>query len=117
MSRPNITLDQIFETQIQTLALTQRPHTVDNYRYVARRFLAYLHTTFPQVRRLVQLRRDPHLLGWFRWLCEQDPPLRNGTRINHLLRHYVMAPAQTTYSASAVCSKIWLPTAIPSPWI
>ena len=86
MSRPNITLDQIFETQIQTLALTQRPHTVDNYRYVARRFLAYLHTTFPQVRRLAQLRRDPYLLGWFRWLCEQDPPLRNGTRINHLLR-------------------------------
>jgi hypothetical protein len=85
MSRPNITLDQIFETQIQTLALTQRPHTVDNYRYVARRFLAYLHTTFPQVRRLVQLRRDPHLLGWFRWLCEQDPPLRNGTRTNQLL--------------------------------
>jgi site-specific recombinase XerD len=86
MSRPNITLDQIFETQIQTLALTQRPHTVDNYRYVARRFLAYLHTTFPQVRRLVQLRRDPYLLGWFRWLCEQDPPLCNGTRTNHLLR-------------------------------
>jgi site-specific recombinase XerD len=86
MSRPHITLDQIFETQIQTLALTQRPHTVDNYRYVARRFLAYLRTTFPQVRRLVQLCRDPHLLGWFRWLCEQDPPLRNGTRINLLLR-------------------------------
>ena len=86
MSRPNITLDQIFETQIQTLALTQRPHTVDNYRYVARRFLAYLHTTFPQVRRLVQLRRDPYLLGWFRWLCEQNPPLCNGTRINLLLR-------------------------------
>ena len=86
MSQSKLTLDEIFQAQIQILALTQRPHTVDNYRYVARRFLAYLHTTFPPVRRLVQLRRDPYLLGWFRWLCEQDPPLRNGTRINLLLR-------------------------------
>ena len=25
------------------------------------------------------------MLGWFRWLCEQDPPLRNHTREEHLL--------------------------------
>jgi site-specific recombinase XerD len=34
---------------------------------------------------LSQLRRDPHLLGWFRWLCEQDPPLCNKTRGDYLL--------------------------------
>jgi len=85
MSQSKLTLDQIFQAQIQILALTQRPGTIHNYRYVARRFLHYLHTAFPQVRQLAQLRRDPHLLGWLRWLCESDPPLHNGTRTNHLL--------------------------------
>jgi hypothetical protein len=64
-------LEQIFEAHIQTLALTLRPDTVSGYRGVTRRFLSYLRTTFPRVCRLSQLRRDPHLLGWFRSLCEQ----------------------------------------------
>ena len=77
-------LEQIFEAQIQTMALTLRPNTVRVYRSAVHRFLGYLCKAFPQVRRLAQLRRDPHLLGWFRSLCEHQPPLRNGTRINHL---------------------------------
>jgi len=85
MRQSQPSLDQIFRDHIQTLALTLRPGTVANYRYVARRFLGYLHAAFPQVRRFSQLRRDPHLLGWFRWLCEQDPPLCNKTRGDHLL--------------------------------
>lgn len=86
MSPSKASLEQIFEAHIQTLALTLRRDTVTNYRCVARRFLGYLRTAFPQVRRLCQLRRDPHLLGWFRWLCEQDPPLANKTRSDYLLR-------------------------------
>ena len=82
-SSPN--LEQIFETQIQTLALAWRRSTIDHYRSTARRFLAYLRAAFPQVRRLSQLRRDPHILGWFRSLCEQQPPLSNTTRIRHLI--------------------------------
>ena len=31
------------------------------------------------------MRRDPHLFGWFRRLCEQDPPLSNVTRHGYLL--------------------------------
>jgi site-specific recombinase XerD len=83
-SRPN--LEQIFETHIQTLGLTLRPNTVAEYRYIGRRFFAYLHTAFPQVRRLSQLRRDPHLLSWFRELSEQHPPLCNATRFTYLIR-------------------------------
>jgi hypothetical protein len=55
------------------------------YRYCARNFLAYLHTTFPRLHKLSQLRRDPHLLGWFRFLCQQCPPPRNRFRELHLL--------------------------------
>jgi site-specific recombinase XerD len=84
MKPSRTTLEQIFETQIQTLALTLRPNTIDHYRVTARRFLAYLRAAFPQLHRLSQLRRDPHLLGWFRSLCEQQPPLCNATRIHHL---------------------------------
>ena len=78
-------LEQIFEAHIRTLALTLRPDTVSGYRGVTRRFLSYLRAAFPRLRRLRQLRRDPHLLAWFRSLCEQQPPLSNKTRINLLL--------------------------------
>lgn len=79
-------LEQILETHLQTLALTLRPSTVSYYRYLAHGFLRYLHAHFPQLRRLSQLRRDPHLLGWFRWLCALQPPLCNQTRTDYLVR-------------------------------
>lgn len=80
-------LERIFQAHIQTLALTLRPETIRNYRGAARRFVSYLRTAYPQLRRLSQLRRDPHLLGWMRSLCEQQPPLSNRSRI--LLLIYV----------------------------
>ena len=85
MSQSKRSLEQILETHVQTLSLTLQFSTVRNYRYVFHRFLAYLRGAFPKVRRLSQLRRDPHMLGWFRWLCDQDPPLSNSTREEHLL--------------------------------
>jgi site-specific recombinase XerD len=59
---------------------------VKHYRSDARRFLTYLHAAFPQVRKLGQLRRDPHVLGWLRCLGELDPPLRNSVRGLYLIR-------------------------------
>jgi site-specific recombinase XerD len=79
-------LEQIFHAHIRTLALTLRRSTVANYRLVAHRFGGYLQSAFPQLRQLAELRRDPHLLGWFRGMCEQDPPLGNKTRADYLLR-------------------------------
>jgi site-specific recombinase XerD len=78
-------MDQILETQIQVLATTRRPKTVRCYRYSAHNFLAYLHTTFPHLLKLSQLRRDPHLLAWFRFLCQRYPSPGNRTRHLHLL--------------------------------
>ena len=86
MKRSTTSLEQIFEVHIQTLALTLQPRTVSNYRGTAHNFLTYLRTTFPNVQRPSQLRRDPHIVGWLRSLCEQQPPLRNSTRINYLVR-------------------------------
>ena len=85
MTRSLINLEQLFETEIQTLALTLQPSTIDQYRCTARCFLAYLHGAFPQLRSPSQLRRDPHLLGCFRSLSEREPRLSNKTRIGRLL--------------------------------
>jgi site-specific recombinase XerD len=85
MSPSKKSLEQIFETHVQTLSLTLQFTTVRNYRSVFHRFLDYLGDEFPTVRRLSQIRRDPHMLGWFRWLCSQDPPLSNHTREEYLL--------------------------------
>jgi site-specific recombinase XerD len=85
MNPSKASLDQIFESHIRSLAVAHQPGTLKAYRVAARCFLRYLHHAFPQVRRLAQLRRDPHLLGWFRCLCEQDPPLCNHTRRQRLI--------------------------------
>ena len=80
------TLDELFEGQIQILATTLQPGTVQQYRACARNFLSYLHARFPHLRKLSQLRRDPHMLGWFRFLCQQHPPLRNLVREARLVQ-------------------------------
>ena len=86
MSQSQSNLEQVLEKQIQTLALTLQPSTIAQYRSTVRRFLAYFRAAFPQLRRPSQLRRDPHLLGYFRSLCEAQPPLSNKTRIGQLIR-------------------------------
>ena len=80
------TLDELFEAQIQILATTLQPATVKQYRACARSFLSYLHARFPKLRKLSQLRRDPHLLGWFRFLSQHDPPLCNLVRAARLVQ-------------------------------
>jgi site-specific recombinase XerD len=86
MSPSPHTLPQLLAAQLQTLALTLRPGSVAGYRYTIRRFVGYLDAAFPQVRQPAQLCRDPHLLGWLAWLCQQAPPLSNPTRLGHLVR-------------------------------
>jgi site-specific recombinase XerD len=86
MKRSQPTLDELFEGQIQILLTTLRPQTVKQYRACARSFLAYLHARFPNLRKLSRLRRNPHLLGWFRFLCQHDPPLCNLVREARLVQ-------------------------------
>jgi hypothetical protein len=70
-------MEEIFELQIAERATVLRPGTVLWYRQSIRLFLNYLHTTHPEVTRLSQLRRDPHILGWLRNLYERQPRLAN----------------------------------------
>jgi site-specific recombinase XerD len=86
MKRSQPTLDELFEAQMQILSTTLQPQTVKQYRACARNFLAYLHARFPHLRKLSQLRRNPHLLGWFRFLCQQHPPLCNLVREERLVQ-------------------------------
>lgn len=86
MNRRRGNLQRIFDSQIQNLALTLRPNSVLGYRTVASGFLNYLGASYPQIDRLSQLRRDPHILGWLRTLCQKIPPYKNGTRLSYLIR-------------------------------
>lgn len=90
MRRSQRSLGELFEAQIQVLAITLRPRSVVQYRCCTRGFLGYLHANFPHLHKLSQLRRDPHLLGWFRFLCQHDP-------------RYAIEPASCISSNSAVC--------------
>src|SRR6266849_6729378 len=83
---PQLLFGEIIDARIQTLSTILQPRTAARYRGVARHFLAYLQTDFPQLLQLSELRRDPHLLGWLRRLGEQDPPLSPGSRQSYLLK-------------------------------
>jgi integrase len=48
------------------------------------RFLIYLGDNHPAVCSLDQLRRNPHILGWFTYLRSQIPPLAPAIYINRL---------------------------------
>ena len=89
MKRQPPSLEQLFAAHIGAFAPTLRPSTLRNYRCAVRRFLAHLHTTFPDLHRLNQLRRDPHLLSWFASLWQPhsraQAPLSSSTRRQHLV--------------------------------
>lgn len=78
-------LRQIFETQIEYLAITLRPRTALGYHTSIDNFLRYLATRYPQIHKLEQLRRDPHLLGWIHYLAARDPALSKATRTAYML--------------------------------
>jgi site-specific recombinase XerD len=78
-------MKDVFDLQIQNLALTRRLGTIAAYRVASSRFLNYLAAYYPEIHHPSQLRRDPHILGYMRMLCERTPPLKNCTRSRYLL--------------------------------
>ena len=70
----------ILEEQLQVMAATLRPRTIKNYRVHAKRFLRYLHRSYPDLETPEQLQRKPHILGWLRSLAQENPPLSSKSR-------------------------------------
>jgi integrase len=75
----------LFDRAVDSFSVSLSPDTTRHYRGTARNFLGYLGTDHPQVQRLDQLRREPHILGWMSRLRSQTPPLVTATYINRLI--------------------------------
>lgn len=91
MKHPASPLERALQSRVRLLATTMRPATVRGYEHTVRRFTVYLRGAFPAVRRLSDIRRDPHILGWLEHLWNyRNPasgkPLRNSSRAAHLIQ-------------------------------
>jgi integrase len=73
-----------FARAVESLCTALAPLTARNYGIVVRNFLVYLGDQYPEVTRLEQLRRDPHVLGWTARMRAQTPPLAAATCIGRL---------------------------------
>src|SRR5260370_13150723 len=78
-------LAPVFDRAVDSLGVALSPDTTRHYRGTARNFLSYLGADHPEVQRLDQLRREPHILGWMSRLHSQAPPLSTASYINLLV--------------------------------
>jgi integrase len=77
-------LAPLFDRAIDSFSVSLSPDTTRHYRGTARNFLSYLGADHPEVQRLDQLRREPHILGWMSRLRSQVPPLATASFSNLL---------------------------------
>ncbi|HEY6372040.1 MAG TPA: site-specific integrase [Candidatus Sulfotelmatobacter sp.] len=78
-------LVSVFDRAVDSFSVSLSPDTTRHHRGTARNFLSYLGADHPNVQRLDQLRREPHLLGWMSRLRSQVPPLTTASFINRLI--------------------------------
>ena len=78
-------LAPVFDRAVDSLGVALSPDTTRHHRGTARNFLSYLGADHPEVQRLDQLRREPHILGWMSRLRSQVPPLVTASCINRLI--------------------------------
>ena len=72
-------LEPCFEHATASLTASLGHASVRGYQATFRSFLRYLAAHHPKIRRLQQLRRDPHVLGWLAELRSHLPPLAKST--------------------------------------
>jgi integrase len=78
-------LTPVFDRAVDSLGVALSPETTRHQRGTTRNFLSYLGADHPEVQRLDQLRREPHILGWMSRLRSQAPPLSTASYINRLI--------------------------------
>jgi integrase len=74
-----------FQRAVESLTAALAPESTRQYRGAVRCFLIYLGEDHPAVCSLGQLRRDPHILGWYAHMRSQNPPLAPDVYICRLL--------------------------------
>jgi integrase len=72
-------LESCFEHATASLTTSLGDGSVRGYQVTFRSFLRYLAAHHPKIRRLRQLRRDPHVLGWLAELRSHEPRLAKST--------------------------------------
>jgi site-specific recombinase XerD len=78
-------LAPVFERAVESLSTALGPGSKRSYMTTVRSFLVYLTAEHPEVTRLEQLRRDPHILHWMSRMRAQTPPLATTTCIGRLI--------------------------------
>lgn len=94
MSHTKQSLEQIFQRQVQNLALTLQPFTVVKYQYVARYFVAYLRENFPESAGFHNFVAIPICWGGFAGFAS-------------CVRRSATTPASSVYCVFAGYSTIW----------
>ena len=84
-----------FQRAVESLTAALSPDSARQYRGTARNFLIYLGDDHPAVCSLDQLRRDPHILGWFTHLRSQTPPLAPAV--------YICSPPASAVHSGGTC--------------
>jgi integrase len=74
-----------FQRAIESHTSALSSDSARQYRGTARHFLIYLGENHPAVCSLTQLRRDPHILGWFAYLRSNTPPLAQAVYLYRLV--------------------------------
>jgi integrase len=75
----------LFDRAVDSFTVSLSPETTRHYHETARNFLSYLGADHPEVQRLDQLRREPHILGWMSRLRSQKPVLATASYSNRLI--------------------------------
>jgi integrase len=78
-------LAPLFDRAVDSFCVSLSPDTTRHYRGTVRNFLTSLAADHPEVQRLDQLRREPHILSWMSRLRSQTPPLTTASCINRLI--------------------------------
>ena len=78
-------LTLLFDRAFDSFSVSLCAEATRHYRGTARNFLNYLGANHPELQRLDQLRREPHILGWMSRLRAQVPPLVIASYINVLV--------------------------------
>lgn len=74
-----------FQQAVESLTSGLAYESARQYRGTVRNFLLYLGQQHPPACSLDQLRRDPHILGWFNHLHSRTPPLAAAVYICRLM--------------------------------